>query len=111
LLLATALLSLPFMVPAVQAEDDDPTFTEAYLKDRVNIDLGHKLFTQQCSKCHGKGAYPGKAPKLKPHKLTPEDVYLRITYGFRKMPPWEEVFSQEERMALTAYVKSDIFSN
>ena len=72
---------------------------------------GATLFNQQCAGCHGSRAYPGKAPRLKPKKLTPEDVYLRITYGFRKMPAWEDVFTDEELMAITAYVKSDRFSN
>jgi mono/diheme cytochrome c family protein len=90
---------------------EDPEFTEEYLSNQDNIQLGKELFQQQCNKCHGKGAYPGKAPKLRPRKLSPEDIYLRITYGFRRMPPWEEVYTNEQRMALTAYLKSDIFSN
>lgn len=90
---------------------DDPTFTEEYLNNRDNITLGQQLFKQQCSKCHGRGAYPGKASKLKPRALSPEDIYLRITYGYRRMPPWEEIYSDAQRMALTAYLKSDIFSN
>ncbi|NJO36521.1 MAG: hypothetical protein HC871_01540 [Rhizobiales bacterium] len=90
---------------------EDPEFTEDYLNNPENIELGHTLFKQQCNKCHGKGAYPGKAPKLKPRKISAEDIYLRITYGWRKMPPWEEVYTDEERMALTAYLKSPIFSN
>ena len=99
----TMALLLGFGLPAVAAED--PVFTDEYLSEPANIQLGRELFRQQCNKCHGKGAYPGKAPKLKPRKLSADDIYLRITYGFRKMPPWEEIFSDEERMALTAYLK------
>jgi mono/diheme cytochrome c family protein len=47
---------------------------------------------------------------LEPKKLTAEDVYLRMTYGWRRMPPWEDVLSQDERMAVAAYVKSKNFS-
>jgi mono/diheme cytochrome c family protein len=94
-----------------RAAADETGLTEAYLNNPENIELGHTLFRQQCNKCHGKGAYPGKAPKLKPRKISAEDIYLRITYGWRKMPPWEEVYTDEERMALTAYLKSPIFSN
>lgn len=90
---------------------DETELTEEFLNDPEQIALGQELFQGQCSKCHGKGAYPGKAPKLYPKKLTPEDVYLRVAYGFRKMPAWEDVFSDEELMAITAYVKSDRFSN
>jgi hypothetical protein len=32
------------------------------------------------------------------------------TYGFGRMPAWEPVFSDHERMAVTAYLKSDRFS-
>ena len=81
------------------------------MNDPAHIALGQRAVPGQCSKCHGKGAYPGKAPKLYPKKLTPEDVYLRVAYGFRKMPAWEDVFTDEELMAITAYVKSDRFSN
>jgi mono/diheme cytochrome c family protein len=90
---------------------DETELTEEFLSDPEQIALGQDLFQGQCAKCHGKGAYPGKAPRLNPRKLTPEDVYLRVAYGFRKMPAWEDVFTDEELMAITAYVKSDRFSN
>jgi mono/diheme cytochrome c family protein len=93
------------------AHADETGLTEEFLNDPAQIELGKSLFKQQCAKCHGKGAYPGKAPKLKVGKLSPEDVYLRVSYGFRRMPAWEDVFSDEERMAITAYVKSRGFSN
>jgi mono/diheme cytochrome c family protein len=90
---------------------DETELTEEYLNDPAHIQLGQELFAQQCAKCHGKGAYPGKAPRLNAQKLSPEDVYLRVAYGFRRMPAWEDVFSDEQLMAITAYVKSDRFSN
>jgi mono/diheme cytochrome c family protein len=90
---------------------DETELTEEFLSDPAQIALGQELFQGQCSKCHGKGAYPGKAPKLNARKLTPEDVYLRVAYGFRRMPAWEDVYTDEELMAITAYVKSDRFSN
>jgi len=105
------LLGLVWLVPLGGAHADETELTEAFLSDPEQIDLGQDLFAQQCAKCHGKGAYPGKAPKLKVGKLSPEDVYLRVAYGFRRMPPWEGIFSDEELMAITAYVKSPKFSN
>lgn len=93
------------------ADADETELTEEFLSDPAQIALGQALFQQQCALCHGKGAYPGKAPRLNARKLTPEDVYLRVAYGFRRMPAWEDVFSDEELMAITAYVKSDRFSN
>jgi mono/diheme cytochrome c family protein len=93
------------------ARTDETGLTEAYLSDPAHIELGKQLFQQQCTKCHGGGAYPGKAPKLNAKKLSPEDIYLRVTYGWRRMPPWEDVFTDDERMAITAYMKSPRFSN
>ena len=90
---------------------DETGLTEDFMTDPAHIELGQELFQQQCAKCHGKGAYPGKAPKLNVKKLSPEDIYLRTTYGWRRMPAWEDVFSDDERMAITAYMKSPIFSN
>jgi hypothetical protein len=58
----------------------------------------------------GAGSYPGKAPKLNPRRMAPDEIYLKTTYGFGRMPPWEDVFSDHERMAITAYMKSDRFS-
>ena len=101
-----------FAVSAVGSTHADETeLTEEFLSDPAQIALGQELFQGQCAKCHGKGAYPGKAPKLNVKKLTPENVYLRVAYGFRRMPAWEDVYSDEELMAITAYVKSNRFSN
>lgn len=97
---------------ALAAEEEaEPEFTEAFMTDPENIKLGRELFKQQCDSCHGGGAYPGKAPKLKPKRSAPEDIYAKVTYGFGKMPAWEDTFSNHERAAITAYMKSPIFSN
>lgn len=93
-----------------QAAAEEPEFTEEYLSDADNIERGRQLWKQQCVKCHGRSSYPGKAPKLEPGRLTAEEIYLKTTYGFGRMPAWEDVFSDEERKAITAYMKSDIFS-
>lgn len=89
---------------------DETGLTEEFLNDPENIRLGQELWRQQCVKCHGASSYPGKAPKLNPRRLTPEEIYLKTTYGFGRMPAWEHVFDDHERMAITAYMKSDRFS-
>ncbi|MGB7182249.1 MAG: cytochrome c [Burkholderiaceae bacterium] len=89
--------------------EDAPVFDDAFMSSEANIEAGGKLW-KQCSHCHGAKAYPGKAPKLKPSNYTPEFVFKRVTKGFRKMPPWEAVFSREQRMQLVAYIKSRQFS-
>ena len=111
LLLVLALIGLAPLVAANAARADETGLTPEFMNDPANIALGKTLFQKQCTGCHGRNAYPGKAPTLKPKKLSPEDVYLRITYGFRKMPAWEDLYTDEERMAITAYVKSRRFSN
>jgi hypothetical protein len=42
--------------------------------------------------------------------MDPDEIYLKTTYGFGRMPAWEDVFTDEERMAITAYMKSSRFS-
>ena len=69
-----------------------------------------EMWGAQCRHCHGAKAYPGKAPKLKPRRYKPGFVYLRVTDGFRKMPPWKAVYSDEQRMQLVAYILSSEFS-
>ena len=93
-----------------QAEEPAPTFDNAFLSNDANIKTGEGVWENQCRHCHGASAYPGKAPKLKPGTYTPDFIYERVTYGFRAMPPWKDVFSVEERKCLVAYIKSDRFS-
>jgi len=121
ILLVVIALSMAILEAAPAAQESSPgtvpssgeqtvSFSEAYLGDQANIDAGKAVWQKQCRHCHGKAAYPGKAPKLKPSRYTADLVYDRVTYGFRKMPAWEKVYSQEERMAVVAFVLSDQFS-
>ncbi|HEX6112339.1 MAG TPA: cytochrome c [Geminicoccaceae bacterium] len=106
-----ALVALALLPPGAQvAVADETGLTEEFLSDPENVKLGQQLWRQQCVKCHGSGSYPGKAPKLNPRRLAPEEIYLKTTYGFGRMPAWEHVFDDHERMAITAYMKSDRFS-
>ena len=83
---------------------------KAYLTNPANIENGKRVWEEQCRHCHGKAAYPGKAPKLKPRRYKADFVYDRVTNGFRKMPPWIDVYSDVERMAVVAYILSRKFS-
>lgn len=87
-----------------------PEFTEAVLADPARIEAGREVWQDQCRHCHGKSAYPGKAPKLRPRRYKPDFVYDRVTNGFRKMPPWKEVYSQDERISVVAYILSKEFA-
>lgn len=106
----TALMALALLPGAKVAVADETELTEEFLSDPENIRLGQELWRQQCVKCHGAGSYPGKAPKLNPGRMAPDEIYLKTTFGFGKMPAWEDVFTDEERMAITAYMKSKRFS-
>ncbi len=87
------------------------TFTREYLESPANIELGRQLWGTRCTFCHGRMAYPGKAPKLDPSRYTPEFVYDRVTNGFRGMPSWKHEFDEAQRKAIVAYVMSPDFSN
>lgn len=93
-----------------EAPETKPEFTDAILNDAAIIAAGGEIWGSQCRHCHGRNAYPGKAPKLKPRKYKPDFVFDRVTNGFRKMPSWKDVYSLDERIAIVAYVKSRKFS-
>lgn len=95
---------------AQDSAEKPPEFTEAYLNDPANIAAGEEIWAEQCRSCHGRASYPGKAPKLKPRRYTAEFVFDRVTDGFRKMPPWKDVYDWAERKSVAAYVKSRRFS-
>lgn len=87
-----------------------PVFDQAYMADPANIEAGRQVWQQQCRHCHGASAYPGKAPKLVPGPMEPDFIYDRVAYGFRKMPAWKDVFTREQLMGVTAFIKSSKFS-
>ncbi|HEY7385262.1 MAG TPA: cytochrome c [Beijerinckiaceae bacterium] len=111
LLAASLMASAQGPAPAEPAapRDPPPPLPATVLKDEKVIAVGQDLWNQQCTHCHGAKAYPGKAPKLEPHRYKPEFVWDRVHNGFRNMPPWKDVYSPEEEIAIVAYVLSDEF--
>jgi mono/diheme cytochrome c family protein len=95
---------------AAYAGEDKPEFTKTFLNDEATFNKGKEIWFEQCTHCHGAKAYPGKAPQLNPRRYKPSFVYRRITKGFRKMPPWNEVYDKDERMAVVVYIMSNKFS-
>jgi len=91
------------------ADEKMPAFDRKFLSDPAVIQTGKTVWEAQCTHCHGAKAYPGKAPKLNPGQMEPAFIYDRVTNGFGKMPAWKDVFSEKERMAVVAYIKSDDF--
>lgn len=107
--LGTLLLVAALRVTAQDAEL--PPFPKELLGDAQYEAEGKEVFGKICKFCHGKSAYPGKAPKLNPARYTPEFVFDRVTNGFRGMPSFKEQFSDRERQAVTTFVMSKNFSN
>lgn len=89
--------------------DPPPPMPKELLQKPELIARGDAIWKEQCTHCHGSKAYPGKAPKLVPRRYTPEFVWDRVHNGFRGMPPWKEVYSEEDIVAVVAYVLSDEF--
>jgi mono/diheme cytochrome c family protein len=105
-------VTTPSILASAQASEEYPIpeFTEEFLDDPETLATGRDVWETTCQPCHGASAYPGKAPKLRPAQLDAELVYDRVTWGFRQMPAWEDVLSEEERMSVSAYVVSRRFS-
>ncbi len=99
--------------PAAEANaeprDPPPAIDPAILKDAAVIAKGEKIWQDQCTHCHGSKAYPGKAPKLTPRTYKPEFVWDRVHNGFRGMPPWKDLYDENEVLAVVAYILSDDF--
>jgi mono/diheme cytochrome c family protein len=109
-----AMLGTTLILSALSAKAQDaelPPFPKDIIGDAAYETEGKEVFGKICKFCHGKSAYPGKAPKLNPSRYTPEFVYDRTTNGFRGMPAFKEQFSEKERQAVTAYIMSKGFSN
>ena len=109
----TAPAQAPVQTPApAEVEgprDPPPPLPPDTLKDAKVVAEGEALWKETCTHCHGSKAYPGKAPKLQPHRYKPEFVWDRVHNGFRAMPPWKEVYTPEQEVAVVAYVLSDEF--
>jgi mono/diheme cytochrome c family protein len=95
--------------PASEPRDPPPPLPAEVLKDPKVIAQGETLWKEQCTLCHGAKAYPGKAPRLQPHRYKPEFVWDRLHNGFRNMPPLKDLYSPEQEVAIVAYVLSDEF--
>jgi mono/diheme cytochrome c family protein len=112
IVLAAAMTTSAQQPPAQEtagARDPPPPLPPELLKDSKLIEQGMALWQEQCAHCHGAKAYPGKAPKLEPHRYTPEFVWDRVHNGFRGMPPWKDVYTPEQELAVVAYVMSEEF--
>ncbi len=105
-------LAATILCGAVHAEEGAlPPFPKDILANPDQVREGKEVFGKICKFCHGKAAYPGKAPYLNPPRYTPEFVFDRVTNGFRGMPAFKEQFTESERQAVTAFIMSKGFSH
>jgi mono/diheme cytochrome c family protein len=86
-------------------------FTSEFLGDPKNVQQGREVWQARCQFCHGKMAYPGKAPRLQPYRYTPAFVYDRVANGFQGMPGWRHEFSVDQLKSVVAYILSKEFTN
>jgi mono/diheme cytochrome c family protein len=100
---------VPTATQSAEQRDPPPPLPAEVLKDSRVIGQGMALWQEQCAHCHGAKAYPGKAPKLEPHRYKPEFVWDRVHNGFRDMPAWKDIYTPEQVIAIVAYVMSDEF--
>ena len=95
---------------------DEATLAE-YAGNTEKIEAGAVHFAAQCVACHGPEGQGLIGPNLtdnywlKGHTNT--DIYTIITEGSleKGMPPWEPIFSLEQRAELVAYVRSLVGTN
>ncbi|MBL26881.1 MAG: hypothetical protein CMM50_04930 [Rhodospirillaceae bacterium] len=106
-------LGFTFSAGVSFAQDEEEAefgLTKSFLSDDENIATGAAVWEKRCRFCHGKGTYPGKAPKLQPSRYQPGFIFARVTFGFRGMPAFDEEFTDDERKSVVAYILSDEFA-
>lgn len=86
-----------------------PQLAKETLSSADAAESGRKIFSRNCTYCHGSKGLGGKAAKLQCRKdLAAASVFDTVTNGRQSgafiMPPWGEVFGEKERWQLVAYI-------
>ncbi|WP_456429720.1 c-type cytochrome [Rhodocaloribacter sp.] len=90
----------------------DEASLQQYVEDPAMAAAGAPLFAANCASCHGAEGQgligPNLTDKYWIHGNTNVDLFNVITKGVleKGMPPWESVFSVEERAQLVAFIRS-----
>ena len=106
--IAIAFINLSYSggVPSSGDVDDGNGFVPVDLKDPDRIEAGKATFHSTCADyCHGHepALFIGRGDELEP-----EYIYKTIFEGGKgatPMPPWGEVFDEEEIWELVSYIK------
>jgi len=89
---------------------------------QAQLDSAREIFAQQCQSCHGEQgqgdgpqaanlAVPDWSVQERLAQLSEEELFQVITTGAGSMPAYREAFSDEQRLALAAYVRSLTFTS
>jgi mono/diheme cytochrome c family protein len=93
------------------------TLKSPYLDEPLTLAQGEELFTLYCASCHGDGGYgdgaAGGALGQKPANFhdtlvkaqSDGSVFWKISTGRGNMPPFKDVFTDEQRWQLVAYIR------
>ncbi|TLU99636.1 c-type cytochrome [Dyadobacter luticola] len=93
------------------------TLKSPFHEEPLTLAQGEELFTLYCAACHGEGGYgdgaAGGALGQKPANFhdtlvksqSDGSVFWKITTGRGNMPAFKDVFTDEQRWQLVAYVR------
>jgi mono/diheme cytochrome c family protein len=93
------------------------TLKSHFPTEPLTLEQGEELFMEYCSSCHGEAGYgdgaAGRALGAKPanfHDLevtrqTDGALFWKLSTGRGNMPPFKDVFSEEQRWQLVGYLR------
>ncbi|MCF0070700.1 cytochrome c [Dyadobacter sp. CY261] len=93
------------------------TLKSPYHEEPLTLAQGEELFTLYCSSCHGETGYgdgaAGGALGQKPANFhdtlvkaqSDGSLYWKMSNGRGNMPPFQDVFTPEQRWQLVAYIR------
>ena len=90
----------------------DEANLEAYVNDPAKVEAGGVHFAAQCAACHGAEGQGLIGPNLTDSYWVKGgenvDIYTIITQGSleKGMPPWDVMYTPEQRAELVAFVRS-----
>ncbi|MCB0719243.1 MAG: c-type cytochrome [Bacteroidetes bacterium] len=90
----------------------DEASLAAVADDPSKVEEGKALFVAQCAACHGPEGQgligPNMTDQYWIHGGTNVDIYNTITNGVldKGMPPWEAVYTVDQRASLVAFIRS-----
>jgi mono/diheme cytochrome c family protein len=101
-----------------KAPDTAKTIQNPFKGDAKAIELGKKIFAQQCATCHGSGGKgDGPAGKYLGKKLpdftsevfaqqTDGEIFWKVTNGNAPMPTFKEILTEEQRWQVVNYIRT-----